>query len=139
MQHLTRAATLLAITVFAVPAVGSLQAMARASGTDKTLKMIDKDSDGTIDLNEAKAAGGAAFDKLDKDKDGTLDAKELKGRLSRANLRAADTDNDGTLTKDEYLANVNGRFNLTDTDNEGTVDAKELRSPAGQTLTQLLK
>lgn len=139
MRLLHTLAASLALAAVLAPAGLVPQASARSSGTDKTLKMVDTDNDGTIDLNEAKAAAGATFDKLDADKDGSVDTKELKGRLSRADLKAADTDGDGKLSKEEFLANVNGRFNLSDPDNDGKLDAKELRSPAGKKLMQLLK
>ncbi len=74
------------------------------------LKAADIDKDGSIDLNEAKKAASALFDKLDTDKDGSLTAKELQGRLSKAELAAGDPDKDKTLTKDEFLAIVEARF-----------------------------
>ena len=103
------------------------------------LQTLDPDHDGTVDLNEAKAAGGAVFDRLERDHDGTLDVRELKGRLSAKELAAADPDHDGTLTKDEYLAVVEQRFKAADPDNDGTLDSKELRSPSGRALLRLLK
>ena len=36
---------------------------------------FDTDNDGTVDIEEAKKAAAALFDKLDTDKDGTLDFK----------------------------------------------------------------
>jgi Ca2+-binding EF-hand superfamily protein len=99
-----------------------------------TLKTIDTDNDGTVDLNEAKAAAATLFDRLDKDHDGTLDRKELRGRVSAKDFAEADPDHDGTLTKDEYLALVTKRFKAADPDNDGTLDAKELKS-----LGRLLK
>ena len=101
--------------------------------------MFDTDSDGTVDLAEAKKAASALFDKLDPDHDGTLDKRELAGRLTQKELSAADPDHDGTLTKDEYLAVVEQRFNAADPDHDGTLDAKELNSKAGQSLLRLLK
>lgn len=100
---------------------------------------FDPDKDGTIDMNEAKAAAGAAFDKLEKDSDGTLDAKEAKGHVSKKEFKEGDPDNDGTLSKDEYLAIVEKLFKAADVDNEGTLDAKELKSKAGKALLKLLK
>ena len=99
---------------------------------------IDTDNDGTVDIDEAKKAASAVFDKLDTDKDGTLDAKELKGRLTQKELTAADPDNDGTLSKDEYLAVVEKRFKAADPDNDGTVSAAEFKTAAGRSLSQLL-
>ena len=70
------------------------------------LQTLDPDKDGTVDLNEAKTAASALFDKLEKDKDGTLDRKELADRISAADWKMADPDNDKTISKDEYLAFV---------------------------------
>ena len=64
---------------------------------------IDTDNDGTISLDEAKAAASKVFDQLDHDHDGTLDRPELRGRISARDWKIADPDNDKTLTKDEYL------------------------------------
>ena len=96
------------------------------------------DKDGTVDLNEAKAAATALFDKLEKDNDGTLDRKELHGRIPDADWAVADPDNDKTISKDEYLAYVEAVFKKADTDNDGTLDAKELKTPAGRALVRLL-
>jgi Ca2+-binding EF-hand superfamily protein len=99
---------------------------------------FDTDNDGTVDIDEAKKAASALFDKLDTDKDGTLDAKELRGRLTQKEFAAADPDSDGTLTKDEYLAVVEKRFRAADPDNDGTVSAAELKTAAGRSLSRLL-
>lgn len=101
--------------------------------------LLDTDNDGTVDLDEAKKAASAVFDRLEKDNDGTLDAKELRGRLTAKELAAADPDNDGTLTKDEYLKVVEQRFKAANPDNDGTIDAKEFKTKAGQALLRLLK
>jgi Ca2+-binding EF-hand superfamily protein len=126
-------------TGFAVVAALFLLSGVPAGAADNVLKALDPDHDGTVDLNEAKTAGGALFDRLDRDHDGTLDARELKGRLSAKELAAADPDRDGTLTKDEYLAVVEKRFTAANPDNDGTLDAKELKSPSGRALLRLLK
>jgi Ca2+-binding EF-hand superfamily protein len=111
-------------------------AVSQAAGL---LQTVDTDHDGTIDLNEAKAAAGAVFDRLERDKDGTLDARELKGHLSAKEIAAEDPDHDGTVSKAEYLAIVEGRFKAADPDNDGTIDAKEFASPAGRALQRLVK
>ena len=64
---------------------------------------IDTDNDGTISLDEAKAAASKVFDQLDHDHDGTLNRAELRGRILEQDWKIADPDNDKTLTKDEYL------------------------------------
>ncbi len=102
------------------------------------LQSLDPDKDGTVDLNEAKAAASALFDKLDVDHDGTLDRKELKDRISAEDWKTADPDNDKTISKDEYLAFVEVAFKRANPDNDGTIDAKELKTPAGRALLRLL-
>ena len=105
----------------------------------EALAAIDGDKDGTIDENEAKAAAGAAFDKLDVDKDGTLDEKEIQGRLTSTQFREADPDHDNTLTRDEYLVFVRKAFRAANRDGDSTVDANELGTPAGRALILLLR
>jgi hypothetical protein len=105
----------------------------------RTMALLDPDNDGTVDLDEAKKAASALFDKLDRDRDGTLDNRELRGRLTAAEFASADPDKDGTLSKTEYLKVVEDRFKAADPDNDGTLDEKELRSRAGQKLLMLLR
>ena len=100
---------------------------------------FNADKGGTVDLAEARAAGGAVFDKLDVDRDGALDAKELKGRVAKKAWTSIDPDNDMTVSKDEYLAYVESQFKQADADNEGALDNKELRAKGGRELTKLLK
>ncbi len=54
------------------------------------LTAADTDKDGTIDLNEAKAAAAVEFSKLDTDKDGTIDRKESAHHISKKNFKLAD-------------------------------------------------
>ena len=103
------------------------------------MALLDTDNDGTLDLEEAKKAASALFDRLDKDRDGTLDRRELAGRLSAKELAAADPDHDATLTKEEYLAVVEQRFRAANPDNDGTIDEKELKTKAGRALLRLLR
>jgi Ca2+-binding EF-hand superfamily protein len=100
---------------------------------------IDTDNDGTISLDEAKAAAGKVFDQLDHDNDGTLDRAELRRRIPRQDWKIADPDNDKTLTKDEYLNYVEYAFKRADVNGDGTVDEKEARSHAGRLLLRLLR
>ena len=115
-------ASLIALPAFAAPA---------------NLKLLDPDSDGTVSLAEAQAAGVAKFKALDPDADGTLDAKEGKGAL--VDFSAADPDKDGTVDKAEYAAEIAAALNKkADPDGDGTLDAAELASPAGQKLLGLI-
>jgi Ca2+-binding EF-hand superfamily protein len=125
--------------LIAVGAIGVITPALAKSGGMNPIKLLDTDNDGTVDLDEAKRAASAVFDRLEKDKDGTLDAKELRGRLTAKELAAADPDNDGTLTKDEYLKVVEQRFKAANPDADGTIDAKEFKTKAGQALLRLLK
>jgi Ca2+-binding EF-hand superfamily protein len=102
------------------------------------LQTLDPDKDGTVDLNEAKAAAGALFDSLDVDHDGTVDHKELEGRISAEDWKIADPDNDKTISKAEYLAFVEVAFKRANPDNDATIDAKELKTSAGHALLRLL-
>jgi Ca2+-binding EF-hand superfamily protein len=97
-------------------ALVGVAAPAFAATTTGPVARFDTDNDGTVDIDEAKKAASALFDKLDTDKDGTLDFQELKGRLTHKEFTAADPDNDGTLSKDEYLAVVEKRFKTADPD-----------------------
>lgn len=127
-------AFLLAISLTPVMVVTSASPAFAASA----LQTLDPDKDGTVDLNEAKTAASAMFDKLEKDKDGTLDHKELNGRIPDADWAVANPDHDKTISKDEYLAYVGAVFKKADADNDGTVDAQELKTPAGRVLLRLL-
>ena len=117
---------------------------AQTSGTD-AIKMFDKDSDGSIDLVEAKAAAAALFDTLDANHDGTLTNEELGGRAEvlRQLLPSPNPYKmfavEGVMTKADYLSLTETRFKLADPDNDGRLDAKELDSAAGQSLLKLLR
>jgi Ca2+-binding EF-hand superfamily protein len=100
---------------------------------------IDRNNDGTIDFNEAKAAASKTFDKLDTNHDGTLNWSELRGRIPERDWKIANPDNDKTLTKQEYLNYVEYAFKRADTNGEGTIDAKEARTHAGRVLLRLLR
>jgi Ca2+-binding EF-hand superfamily protein len=126
-------------TLAAATLVGGAVPALAESRHDNALQMLDTDHDGTVDLDEAKKAASALFDKLDRDHDGTLDKHEVARRLSPKEFAAADPDHDGTLSKDEYLAVVEQRFKAANTDNDGTLDEKELSSKAGRSLLRLLR
>jgi Ca2+-binding EF-hand superfamily protein len=139
MQMLSRRTVLSNVLMNVLLAAGVLgSATAAWSKPVDALRSLDPDHDGTVDLDEAKKAAGALFDRLDRDHDGTLDRRELAGRLGAKDLAAADPDKDGTLTKDEYLAVVEQRFRAADPDHDGTLDAKELRTRQGRALLRLL-
>ena len=108
---------------------------------DKNLIMskIDTDGDGTISLDEAKAAAAAKFDALDTDEEGTLDVNELAGIVARGTVTKADRDKDGTLDKAEFLALVEKLFMAADHEHDGKIDIRELATEQGRALVALLQ
>ena len=125
--------------------IGVAAAEAQPAGTrqaiapEAALHAIDTNKDGTISLDEAKAAAEKRFTALDTDHEGTLDVRELMGTLSPEAAKRADKDRDGTLSQEEYLAVVEARFKAVDTNHDGTLDLQELRTPQGQGLLRLLQ
>ncbi len=127
--------TLLATSLLALGAFTFVApAIAFADDGSATVKSVDKDSDGTIDMQEAKTAAMAKFAMADKDNDGTIDSKEAGMDVSKA-----DPDKDGTLDKTEYAAALGDTFKAADTDHDGTVDAAEMAGPEGQKLQAMIK
>ena len=70
----TAAVSLMTLAGFAFAAPAAL-----ADAAKMVLEAADTDHDGSITLDEAKAAAATKFAALDKDNDGTIDAKEAKG------------------------------------------------------------
>jgi len=127
-------------------------AYALADSTDKAVdkqhrmedqfKKADKDHDGTLTKEEAKAIPHVYknFDAIDTDKDGTVSMDEIrayeKSRKKSAHERGkeqfekADKDHDGTLTKEEAKAmpHVYKNFDAIDTDKDGTVSLEEIHN-----------
>jgi Ca2+-binding EF-hand superfamily protein len=112
---------------------------AQAAALPASLAALDPDKDGSVSLDEAKAAADKKFEALDTDHDGTLDAKEAGQVLHRSDFSKADPDKDGTMDKAEWSALVDQRFKAADTDHDGTLDARELASPAGKSLLRLVQ
>lgn len=108
---------------------------------EAAFKSADKDNDGTLDKEEAKAMPRVSkhFDKLDGDKDGTLTMEEIMAGAGKAKgmhakgekmFKSADKDNDGTLDKEEAKAmpKVAENFDAIDGDKDGTVSLDEIHS-----------
>ncbi|MCW5625457.1 MAG: EF-hand domain-containing protein [Burkholderiales bacterium] len=108
----------------------------------ESFKAADKDNDGTLDKEEAKALPRVSknFDAIDTDKDGTVSPEEIKAAMKKKHqgkhgkmgekFKAADKDNDGTLDKEEAkaLPNVAKNFDAIDTDKDGTVSPEEIHT-----------
>ena len=89
----------------------------------------DKDDDGTLDKDEAKALPdvSAHFDAIDTDKDGTVSHGEVKAYQQFAKR---DKDSDGTLDKNEAKGwtIVSQNFDAIDSDKDGTVSLTEVNT-----------
>jgi Ca2+-binding EF-hand superfamily protein len=113
-----------------------------AAKLEAAFKAADKDNDGTLDKQEAKAMPRVSknFDAIDTDKDGTVSMDEIKAAMTQAKktmhdkaeaaFKKADADNDGTLDKQEAKAmpRVAKNFDAIDTDKDGTVSMEEIRA-----------
>jgi hypothetical protein len=118
--------------------MASSSALARGGGP-ASFAAIDRDRDGTIDLDEAKRAAVRVFRQLDRRRAGKLSRAALgRRRLTIAQFSWADRDHDGTLTKDEYLALVEREFRAADVNRDGTVSRAEFKSRVGLPLRRLL-
>ena len=126
----------------ALVAPGTLFADDHDAKLEAAFKAADKDNDGTLDKQEAKAMPRVAknFDAIDTDKDGTVSLDEIKAAMTQAKktmhdkgeaaFKKADADNDGTLDKQEAKAmpRVAKNFDAIDTDKDGTVSMDEIRA-----------
>jgi hypothetical protein len=114
-------------------------ALATGGGRPASFEAIDRDRDGTIDLDETKRAASLLFDQLDRHRTGKLTRSELgHGRMTLAEFSWADRDHDGTLTKDEYLALVERQFRAADLDHDGTLTRAEFKARSGLPLRRLV-
>jgi Ca2+-binding EF-hand superfamily protein len=109
---------------------------------EAAFKKADKDNDGTLDKEEAKAMPRVAknFDAIDADKDGTVSLDEVKASMKamkkgmhekgKAAFEKADKDADGTLDKEEAKAmpRVAKNFDAIDADKDGTVSLDEIHT-----------
>ena len=143
LTRLLRSAIILLLAASAWIVLEGSSVSAQTSGAD-AIKMFDKDNDGTIDIEEAKAAAAALFDKLDINHDGTLTQEELGDRATVTQTSSPSPNPYKqfavyTMTKDDYLALTERRFKLADQEHDGKLDAKELESEAGQSLLKLLQ
>jgi len=112
----------------------------RGARMEAHFKAADKDNDGSLTREEAKAMPRVAknFDAIDADKSGTVTlaeihtsmkdrAKEMHER-GMESFKAADKNGDGVLNKEEAKAmpRVEKNFDAIDADKSGTVTGKEI-------------
>jgi hypothetical protein len=108
-----------------------------ATGAD-VLRMLNRDTDQTLEIAEAIDAATKLFAQLNADNDLTLERKETEGRLTDADWKAVNKDNDSNLEMDEWLTIVRQRFNAADANKDGKLTVQELDSPAGLLLIKLI-
>lgn len=101
----------------------------------KNMSQADKNGDGFIDKEEAKAMQEKHFNEADTNHDGKLSKEEIMackhGGMHDKGTQAfmgADKDNDGTLDREEAkkLPRVAKNFDAIDSDKSGTVSRDEI-------------
>ena len=136
----SRLATALAAAVALFIPVVPVSAQEHGSRMEAHFKAADKDNDGSLTREEAKAMPRVAknFDAIDADKSGTVTlaeihtsmkdrAKEMHER-GMGSFKAADRNGDGMLDREEANAmpRVAKNFDAIDADKSGTVTGKEI-------------
>jgi Ca2+-binding EF-hand superfamily protein len=130
------------IAALAFVASGASYAQHHGADFEAAFKKADKDNDGTLDKEEAKAMPRIAkhFDAIDTDKDGTVSMDEVKASMmhmkqsmhekGEAAFKKADKDSDGTLDKEEAkgMPRVAKNFDAIDADKDGTVSMEEIHT-----------
>lgn len=103
------------------------------------LEGADKNKDGSIDKDEARAMHDQHFDEADSNKDGKLSADEIKnckhehGAMhdkGTMGFKHADKNADGKLDRSEAdaLPNVGKNFDAIDADKDGMLERDEVHS-----------
>jgi len=89
-----------------------MTASAWAATGAEVLKMLNRDSDQTLEIAEVIDAATKLFAQINPDNDLTLERKETQGRLTDADWKAVNNDNDNTLEMDEWLTNLSAGSNV---------------------------
>lgn len=130
---------LLSLGLLTAGYLGAASSALAGGGRPASFEALDRDRDGTIDLEEVKRAAALLFERLDRHRTGRLSRTQLgRGRMTVAEFSWADRDHDGTVTKDEYLALVERQFRAADLDHDGTVSRAEFKARSGLPLRRLL-
>jgi len=126
------------LLILVASAMTLMTASAWAATGAEVLKMLNRDSDQTLEIAEVIDAATKLFAQINPDNDLTLERKETEGRLTDADWKAVNKDNDNTLEMDEWLTIVRQRFNAADANKDGKLTVQELDSAAGQLLIKLI-
>jgi hypothetical protein len=124
--------------IFVASALTLITTSAWAATGAEVLKMLNRDSDQTLEIAEVIDAATKLFAQINLDNDLTLERKEAEGRLTDADWKAVNKDNDNTLEMDEWLTIVRQRFNAADANKDGKLTVQELDSAPGQLLIKLV-
>ncbi len=117
-----------------------VSAQEQGSRMEAHFKAADKDNDGSLTREEAKAMPRVAknFDAIDADKSGTVTLAEINTSMKdrakemhergKASFKAADGNADGMLDREEAKAmpRVAKNFDAIDADKSGTATGKEI-------------
>jgi len=132
------------LTLAAMLSSGAVAGNTKGSKMEEMFKNADKDNDGTLTRDEAKALPRVAknFDRIDTDKDGTVSIEEIYASAKKvakeieeqdkARFDAADKDHDGTLDRDEAktFPRISQNFDKIDANKDGKVSQAEIKSYA---------
>ena len=138
----SKLATVFAVAVALFIPLLAVSAQEHGSRMETRFKAADKDNDGSLTREEAKAMPRVAknFDAIDADKSGTVTLAEIQAAMKKMakeahdrgveRFKAADKDNDGSLTREEAKAmpKVAKNFDAIDADKSGTVTLKEIHT-----------
>ena len=136
----SRVATALAAAIALFMPLLAVAADDRGARMEAHFKKADKDNDGSLTRDEAKAMPRVAknFDAIDADKSGTVTLTEMQATMRKMakeahkrgeeRFKAADKDGDGSLTREEAtgMPKVAKNFDAVDADKSGTVTKKEI-------------
>ena len=136
----SRLATALAAAIALFIPLLAVSADDHGARMEAHFKNADKDNDGSLTREEARAMPRVAknFDAIDTDKNGTVTPTEMQTARKKMakeahkrgaeRFKAADKDGDGSLTREEATAmpKVAKNFDAVDADQSGTVTKKEI-------------
>ena len=133
------AIVLAAAVAFFIPVL-AVSAEEHGARMEAHFKAADKDNDGSLTREEAKAMPRVSknFDAIDTDKSGTVSLTEIQAAKKKMGkeahkrgaerFKAADKNGDGSLTREEAksMPKVAKNFDAIDADKSGTVTKKEI-------------